>query len=56
MSRTLKFFIGLVLLFPLAARAQEDLTIRVIPRFGLLNPAAIYLRSFPASLGIPPST
>jgi hypothetical protein len=46
MSRTLKLFIGLAILFPPAARAQEGLTFRVVPRFGLLSPTANYYDEF----------
>jgi len=42
MNRTFKLFLGLALFFPLAARAQEGLTVRVVPRFGLLKPDANY--------------
>jgi hypothetical protein len=42
MRRTFKLFLVLALLFPPPAPAQEGLTIRVVPRFGLIDPDANY--------------
>ena len=46
MRGTLKLLFGLALLLPPPAGAQEDLTLRIIPRFGLLNPSTYFYEEF----------
>jgi hypothetical protein len=46
MSRTLTLLLALALLPPLHAQAQEGLTIRIVPRFGLLNPGSYFYEEF----------
>lgn len=46
MSRTLTLLLALALLLPLPAPAQEVISIRIIPRFGLLNPDAYLYEEF----------
>ena len=46
MSRTLTLLLAAALFPSLTASAQEDLTIRIIPRFGLLNPGAYFYEEF----------
>ncbi|MGW8266151.1 MAG: hypothetical protein ACWGSQ_07265 [Longimicrobiales bacterium] len=46
MSRTFTLLLALALLPPLQARAQEHITIRIIPRFGLLSPGAYFYEEF----------
>jgi hypothetical protein len=51
MSRTPRLppalaLVALVLLFPPNARAQEGITVRIIPRFGLLNPDDYFYEEF----------
>lgn len=46
MSRIPKLLLALLLLPSPQARAQEDLTIRIIPRFGLLNPSTYFYEEF----------
>jgi hypothetical protein len=46
MSRTLTLLLALALLHPPHAEAQEDLSIRIIPRFGLLSPASYFYEEF----------
>lgn len=46
MSRILTLLLAFAFLPPLQARAQEDISIRIIPRFGLLNPGAYFYEEF----------
>jgi len=46
MSRTLKLLLALAFLSSTAAHAQEGISVRVIPRFGLLNPDAYFYEEF----------
>lgn len=46
MSRTLTLLLALALLPTPHAEAQEDLSIRIIPRFGLLSPASYFYEEF----------
>ena len=46
MSRTLTLLLAAALFPSLTASAQEDLTIRIIPRFGLLNPGTYFYEEF----------